>query len=68
MNGAEAIKKIRATLGRNIPGIVVTGDTRPGTMKSIAVAGIGLCVKPVQAEIFLGEIRRLLAEGVIEHQ
>lgn len=51
----------RAALKREIPALVLTGDTSPAAQAAARVAGIGLLLKPVDPEELLDRIRALLA-------
>jgi len=46
MNGIESIQSLRATLGWDLPAIVMTGDIRSNTMEAIAAHGLSVLVKP----------------------
>ena len=50
MNGIESIKALRGVLSREVPAIVVTGDTRTEVIDMIKTHGVGLIVKPARAE------------------
>jgi DNA-binding response OmpR family regulator len=52
---------VRAALGRDIPALVLTGDTSPSAQAAARGAGIGLLLKPVDPEELLDRIRALLA-------
>jgi CheY-like chemotaxis protein len=56
MNGVESIKSLRAALARNLPAIVMTGDTRERTMEVVAAHGLSVLVKPFRA----GELIQLM--------
>jgi PAS domain S-box-containing protein len=59
MNGVESIRELRASLGRNIPAIVMTGDTRSKTMEAIADYDVPVLVKPFLADELVQLIRRI---------
>jgi PAS domain S-box-containing protein len=59
MNGVESIMSLRTTLARDLPAIVMTGDTRSKTMESVASHGISLLVKPFLAAQLLQLLNRL---------
>jgi PAS domain S-box-containing protein len=58
-NGVESIKSLRAGLARNIPAIVMTGDTRAATMQAIASSGVPVLVKPFLGDELIQLINRL---------
>lgn len=56
-DGIETIKQLRAALGRDIPAVVMTGDTRSPTEVSINAQGIPVLIKPFSAEELLETLR-----------
>jgi CheY-like chemotaxis protein len=60
MNGVETIKALRKRLVRDIPAIVVTGDTRQEIVDRITMHRIGMVVKPAQADEILKVVASLL--------
>jgi CheY-like chemotaxis protein/anti-sigma regulatory factor (Ser/Thr protein kinase) len=52
-DGIETIMHLRAALGRNVPAVVMTGDTRSQTVNSIAAHGVSVLIKPFLAEELL---------------
>jgi signal transduction histidine kinase/ActR/RegA family two-component response regulator len=56
-DGIETIKHLRAALGRNVPAVVMTGDTRSQTVDSISAQGVSVLVKPFSAEDLLEILR-----------
>jgi CheY-like chemotaxis protein len=58
MNGIESIKALRASLGRDVPAIIMTGDTRSDTLLAIASFGVSVLVKPFSADELLQLINR----------
>ena len=56
-DGIETIKHLRAALGRNVPAVVMTGDTRSKTVDSIAAEGVYVLIKPFLAEELLEALR-----------
>lgn len=56
-DGVETIRLLRAALGRNVPAVVMTGDTRTQTVVSIAAQGDSVLIKPVLAEELLEALR-----------
>jgi PAS domain S-box-containing protein len=59
MNGIESIKSLRAVLGRNLPAIVMTGDTRSSTVEAVASYGVSVLIKPFSADELLQLVNRL---------
>jgi CheY-like chemotaxis protein len=49
-DGIETIGHLRAALGRNVPAVVMTGDTRSQTVGSISAQGVSILIKPFLAE------------------
>ena len=64
-DGVTSIRRLRAALGRSVPAIVMTGDTRSQTVASIASQGVAVLIKPFQAEELMQAMRRhaLPADG-----
>jgi signal transduction histidine kinase/CheY-like chemotaxis protein len=58
-NGVESIKALRAALGRNIPAIIMTGDTRLDTRTAIMAHDISVLIKPFVANELFHLIERL---------
>jgi PAS domain S-box-containing protein len=56
-DGIETIRQLRATLGRNVPAAVMTGDTRSQTVDSISAQNISALIKPFSAEQLLEALR-----------
>jgi signal transduction histidine kinase/CheY-like chemotaxis protein len=56
-DGVETIRHLRAALGRNVPAVVMTGDTRSQTVDSIAAQGVSVLIKPFLAEELLETLR-----------
>jgi PAS domain S-box-containing protein len=56
-DGVETINRLRAALGRNVPAIVMTGDTRSVTVNSISAQGVSVLIKPFLAEELLKALR-----------
>ncbi len=48
-NGAEAIARLQAHFGADIPALLVTGDTAPSRLREASASGIPLLHKPVAA-------------------
>jgi DNA-binding NarL/FixJ family response regulator len=60
VNGVETIKALRKRLVRDIPAIVVTGDTRQEIVDRITMHRIGMVVKPAQADEILKMVASLV--------
>ena len=56
-DGVETIRHLRAALGRHIPAVVMTGDTRSQTVDSISAQGVSVLIKPFLAEELLESLR-----------
>ena len=56
-DGIETIRHLRAVLGRNVPAVVMTGDTRSQTAVSISAQGASVLIKPFLAEELLETLR-----------
>lgn len=59
-NGATAIAQVRATIQKNIPALLVTGDTSAQRLREAAATGIPLLHKPATPE----QLRRWLANAL----
>ncbi|MCS6786408.1 MAG: ATP-binding protein [Thiobacillaceae bacterium] len=46
--GLEAIARVRAALGADIPAVLVTGDTAPETIRTIDASGLPVLHKPIR--------------------
>ncbi len=56
-DGIETIRHLRAALGRNLPAVVMTGDTRSQTALSISAQGVSVLIKPFSADELLEALR-----------
>ena len=56
-DGIETIRHLRAALGRNVPAVVMTGDTRSQTADSISAQGVSVLIKPFLADELLEALR-----------
>jgi two-component system CheB/CheR fusion protein len=61
MTGAEVIARLRETLRRDIPAIILTGDISSNTLRKIADAGCLHLSKPAEPEILTQQILAFLA-------
>ena len=70
-DGIETIRHLRAALGRNVPAVVMTGDTRSQTVDSISAQGVSVLIKPFSAEELLealrGQEKRVTAVNASSH-
>jgi len=60
MNGLQATTKIRETLRRDVPVVVLTGDISTGTLRDIALKQFVKLNKPVKPDDLLKAIKELL--------
>jgi PAS domain S-box-containing protein len=56
IDGVESIKALRTALGWNVPAIVMTGDIRSETVKTIAAHDISVLIKPFLVDELLQHI------------
>jgi two-component system, sensor histidine kinase len=59
--GPQAIEKLKEQLGRDVPALIVTGDTAAERLREAKAGGYQLVHKPVQPAMlraFLGNVRR----------
>ncbi|MDE5454193.1 response regulator [Bradyrhizobium sp. CSA112] len=56
-DGVETIRHLRVALRRNVPAVVMTGDTRSQTTLSISAQDVSLLIKPFLAEELLEALR-----------
>jgi PAS domain S-box-containing protein len=52
-DGPETIRHLRAAIGRNVPAVVMTGDTRSQTTVSVSAQGVPVLIKPFSADQLL---------------
>jgi signal transduction histidine kinase/ActR/RegA family two-component response regulator len=62
-DGVTTIHHLRAALGREVPAVVMTGDTRSQTVGSIAAQGVAVLIKPFMAEELMDAMRAQAAPG-----
>jgi two-component system, chemotaxis family, CheB/CheR fusion protein len=62
LNGAELIAALRASLHRDIPAMILTGDISTDTLRKIADADCVHLSKPAGPETLIQQIQTLLAE------
>ncbi len=58
--GPQAIGRLRAAAGRDIPALVLSGDSSPAAEATARAAGIGFLLKPVDPEELIERIREAL--------
>lgn len=51
--GIDVVDSIRVTFGKDLPTFIMTGDTDPALMRSMAVQGIAIHYKPMRMENLL---------------
>lgn len=61
--GSEAIKMIREIMGRDIPAIIITGDTAPERLREAQRSGFPMLHKPIRPEELMLAIRHALTEA-----
>ncbi|UDL89391.1 response regulator [Mesorhizobium sp. PAMC28654] len=61
--GLEAVRALRAHLGRAVPSIIVTGDTSPSRLKEVSASGSRILHKPIAGEELREAIRAACGEG-----
>lgn len=59
--GDQVVHGVREALGRPIPALLLTGDTRETCLPSALASSVRVLHKPVDAESLLSEIARLLS-------
>jgi signal transduction histidine kinase/CheY-like chemotaxis protein len=57
IDGVQSIKALRASLGRNVPAIVMTGDIRSDTVNAIAADDISVLIKPFSVNDLLQKMK-----------
>lgn len=62
-NGLEVIREIRRIIGRQIPAIIITGDTSATTVRASGVPGIRFFRKPMNADALISSIDEWRATG-----
>ena len=59
--GDDAITKIRNALGKEIPAIIITGDTDPQRLREAKKSGFDILHKPIKPEDLLASVRKKIA-------
>ncbi|HEX5354756.1 MAG TPA: ATP-binding protein [Aquabacterium sp.] len=62
-NGIDAVKQLRQHI-RNLPAIIITGDTAPDRLKQAQAAGLPVLHKPVAPEALMTAIARSLDAAI----
>lgn len=57
--GIEVIRAVRESCGRDLPAVVLTGDTDPATIRSIVGEGLHLLHKPLRLEALKGFLKQV---------
>lgn len=58
--GIEVIKRLRQTLGRELPAILLTGDTSPAWKLEAVALGCPILYKPIDSDILVVHVRQLV--------
>ena len=61
LTGAEVIKRLRLSLGSEIPAIILTGDISTDTLNKIFTAGCVHLSKPTKADTLIQQVQSFLA-------
>ncbi|MFC0169262.1 hybrid sensor histidine kinase/response regulator [Pseudoduganella danionis] len=65
--GAEAIATLRAQLGRELPALLVTGDTAPVRLREARASGVPLLHKPVAPDQLYAALAELANHDAAQH-
>ena len=60
LTGVDAIEAIRESLERDVPAVIITGDTSPERLKEVKLSGLELLHKPVATDELCRVLSRLL--------
>ncbi|MEM7257000.1 MAG: ATP-binding protein [Pseudomonadota bacterium] len=66
--GDSAIKTVVNALGREVPSVIITGDTSPQRVKELAGSGYKLMHKPVEPQELLSVIEQLAALSMARNE
>ena len=61
VTGGNAIAKVRSVLGKEIPAIIITGDTAPQRLREAKKSGFDILHKPIKPEDLLTAINKKIA-------
>jgi len=64
--GSEAIHSIREILNKNIPAIIITGDTAPERLREAKKSGFPILHKPVRPEELIATVHEILLNAQSE--
>jgi two-component system CheB/CheR fusion protein len=64
LTGLQTMTRLRATLARSVPALILTGDISTGTLREIAAQGYDHRTKPVTTDDLSHLVRRLLANSL----
>ncbi len=64
LTGLQVLARLRPTLGRAVPALILTGDISTGTLREIAAQGYDHRTKPVATDDLSHLVRRLLATSL----
>jgi two-component system, chemotaxis family, CheB/CheR fusion protein len=59
MNGADAIRRLRAEIGAQIPALIVSGDRSEAAIRAFEATGVNFMIKPVRAADLLASVEAL---------
>ncbi|MFM2118648.1 MAG: hypothetical protein RL722_116, partial [Pseudomonadota bacterium] len=59
-DGLQAIDAVRDICGRNVPAMLLTGDTTPAAIQRVHATGTRLLFKPLEPGLLLQQVRSLL--------
>ena len=63
MDGIDLAADLRALLGRQIPTLLVTGDTAPERVRKAQLSGLRVLYKPVKVHTLVEEIRQQITQA-----
>ncbi|MFZ2449553.1 MAG: hybrid sensor histidine kinase/response regulator [Methylovulum miyakonense] len=63
--GAEAIEALRAVLGKQLPALLITGDTAPSRLRDAQASGLPLLHKPVSPDQLYQELLTVLDQAAL---
>jgi len=61
-SGTDAIRAIRKAIGRDIPALLLTGDTAPARLREASDSGLPLLHKPVAPALLYDSLNQLLSQ------
>jgi CheY-like chemotaxis protein/anti-sigma regulatory factor (Ser/Thr protein kinase) len=57
-DGVELVFEVRDWLARDIPALVLTGNTNPQVLKNLALYGLAVLTKPVDPQLLFAEMQK----------